>query len=221
MICFIPARGSSKTVPRKNLKLLGGKPLLVWSIETALALGLRTIVHTEDREIADVAEQYGAESLFVTPEEAREKHIHQDDSSMYELLKSELPRIDTIEDACILLQPTTPFRNTDEVGVMLGSFEESDVDSLIAVERVPEKWNPAQVMVNGKMADGRPIKDRIIRRQDFPEAFTPTGAVYIFKMSNLKNGSMYGDRVKLIETSPTININTEEDFSEAEQQLHD
>ena len=61
IVSFIPARGGSRGVPRKNIKLLGGKPLLAYSIETSLKCGLRTIVSTEDAEISAVAKEYGVE----------------------------------------------------------------------------------------------------------------------------------------------------------------
>lgn len=218
IISFIPARGGSKGIPRKNIKPLGGKPLIAYSIEVSLACDLRTIVDTDDPEIADIAREYGAEVMEVSPEEARERGIHQDESSMYQVLKSEIPRIDPIPDAVLLMQPTSPFRTTKEIKLAIAQHRG---DSLIFVERVPEKWNPAQVMVitpeGTRMADGRMVRDRITRRQDFEDAWVPTGSLYIFNTRNLEKGSMYGERVILKEVEPTININTMEDFAEAER----
>ena len=214
MICFIPARGGSKSIPNKNIKLLGGKPLIAYSIELGLQVCLRVIVSTDSKEIAQVAKDYGAEVLM------REPELAQDDTSMFEVLRAQVPRIDPNEDDCLLLQPTTPFRDIDTVKSAIQWFEDRHPDSLITVEEVPEKFNPAQVIVgtlkDHTMADGRPIKDRLTRRQDFPKAFIPTGSLYIFKIKNLKHGSIYGTDVALFETEHTTNINTEADWLEAE-----
>lgn len=208
IIAFIPARGGSKSIPRKNIKELGGKPLIVWTIESALQAGLRTVVSTDDTEIAAVATEHGAEVLM------RPEELAQDETSMFNVLQSEIPKMDT--DLVLLLQPTTPFRDVEDIQQMIAEFSPDVHDSVIAVERVPEKFNPAQVITNGRMADGRHIRDRITRRQDFPPAFTPTGGAYLFKASNLAGGSLYGERVKLFETVSTININDMVDWEAAE-----
>ena len=84
IIAIILARGGSKTIPRKNIKLLCGKPLIAYSIETALKTGLRVIVSTQDEEIASVSRQYGAEVLD------RPQHLSGDNVSSYEVLKHDM-----------------------------------------------------------------------------------------------------------------------------------
>lgn len=223
-ICtFIPARGGSKSIPKKNIKLLGGKPLIVWSIESSLKLGLRTIVSTDDEEIKKIAEENGAEVMYITPEEAKAKHIHQDDSSMFEVLKNEVPKIDPNPDIILLLQPTSPLRKKTHIKTAISYLTENldKYDSLISVEKVPEKYNPSQVIINTaggkKMATGVPISKRLTRRQDFLEAWTPTGSIYLFKASNLEQGNFYGKEVSLLETEPQININSQADWEKAEK----
>ena len=111
-------------------------------------------------------------------------------------------------------------------------------DSLISVERVPEKYNPAVVIVDngtgknmamsrikswfGKTENiltGVPISKRITTRQDHPQAWIPTGIIYLFKADNVKKGSFYGDKIMLLETEPQININDSDDFEKAEEWL--
>lgn len=215
-VAFIPARGGSKSIPRKNVKDLGGKPLIVWSIQTAIDCGIpRVIVNTDDEEIADVSRNAGAEVMM------RSEGLGEDTTSMFDLLKSEVPLIGA--DCVLLLQPTTPFRKKTHIKTALATFSANDYDSLISVERVPEKYNPAQVIITTPagltMANGAPIAQRLTRRQSFPESFIPTGSIYLFRSENLKHGSMYGARVQLLETEGTININTLEDFTDAEQWL--
>ena len=209
LIAFIPARGGSKQVPRKNLKLLGNRPLITYSIETALQAGLRTIVNTEDLEIAQVARECGAEVQI------RPTDLAQDETSMFELLKSEIPKLNC--ETVILLQPTTPFRTKHEIESAINLLEL--YDSVVSVEEVKEKYHPSQVFIDGKMADGRPIKERITRRQDFPPAYTPTGSIYALHSKNLLQGSIYGDYVGLLITEGKVNINSEADFADAELEL--
>lgn len=217
VVAFIPARKNSKSVPNKNIRILGNKPLVAWSIETALSLGLRTVVSSDDETILKlIAPVLGAE-VMVRPEE-----IAGDETSMYAVLKSEVPKITPKPDMILLLQPTSPFRKKEDIEKAIETLEkETDYDSLIAVEEVPEKYNPAQVMYNtpfgGRMVGGHPISSRKTRRQQFTKAYIPTGAIYLFRTENLENGSIYGDNVWLMKTEPTANINTLEDFQEAEK----
>ena len=217
IVAFVPARSGSKSIKDKNIKLLGGKPLLAWSIESAQKCGLQTIVNTDSKEYAKIAEEYGAEVMM------RPVELGQDNTSMFELLKNEVPKIEA--DVILLLQPTSPFRELLHIKAAISYFTENlnKYDSLISVETVPEKYNPAQVIINTpsgkKMASGVPISKRLTRRQDFPEAYIPDGSIYLFKASNLQEGSIYGKEVMLYENEGTLNINTEEDWSLAEQQI--
>lgn len=214
-VAFIPARGGSKSIPRKNAKFLGGKPLIVWSIDSALEAGLRVVVSTDDEEIAEIARERGGVEILMRPSE-----LAQDETSMFDVLKSEIPKIQPAPEIVILLQPTTPFRNPMEI-TMAAGMHVDELDSLITVEPVPEKYNPAQVIISdykgNRMASGEPIANRITRRQEFPHAYVPTGSVYAFKPSNLEKGSFYGERVMLLQTESTININDMADWEEAEQ----
>lgn len=231
---FIPARGGSKSIPNKNIKLLGNKPLIAYSIESAFKAGLDPIVSTDSNEIAKIAYELGAKVL------KRPENLAQDKTSMFEVLKNEIPKIETKPDIILLLQPTSPFRNVLQIKTALSYFEENldKYDSLISVEKVPEKYNPSQMIINeqgnksmvlGKIKSwfkkpkiilsGIPLSQRITRRQDFPDAWVPTGSIYLFKTSNLKNGSIYGNQTMLLETESTPNINTQEDWDLAEKEL--
>lgn len=215
MIAFIPARGGSKSVKKKNIKELGGKPLIAWTIEQALATTDRVIVNTDDDEIAKVAKKYGAEV------QKRPSKLGKDDTSMFEVLESEIPKIEPIPEFVLLLQPTTPFRNKMQIKMAVSYFANNleEYDSLVGVERVPDKWHPSETIVKTpsglRMANGAQISQRITRRQDYPEAYVPTGSIYVFKTSNLESGSFYGDKIMLMEIDGTVNINSEGDFKEA------
>ena len=218
LICFIPARGGSKSILKKNIKELKGKPLIVYSIQIAFDLGIqRVIVNTDDEKIAEVAKQYGAEVMI------RSKELAQDDTSMYEVLKNEIFKIQPLPELVLLLQPTSPFRKKIHIKIAISLFSNNldKYDSLISVEKVPEKYNPAQVIIktqNGhQMADGIHLSQRITRRQLHKEAFVPTGSIYLFKVSNLEKGSIYGEKTLLLETEPEININSLQDWKKADK----
>lgn len=244
IVAFIPARGGSKSIPRKNLKLLGDKPLIAYSIESALQVGLRVVVSTDDPEIAEVSRQYGAEVL------ERSKSLAQDKTSMFEVLRSEVPKVSSQGDLILLLQPTSPLRKSIHIKAAISYLTENldKYDSLISVEKVPEKYNPAQVIIStskGKgmifklptlrekllsyfigvtfepSLQGYPISQRLTHRQNFPDAWIPDGSIYLFKASNLREGSIYGERVMLLETEGTPNLNTLEDWELAEQKINE
>jgi len=237
-ICsFIPARQGSKSIPNKNIKELEGKPLLAWSVGASLKCGLRTIVNTDNESYAQIARGYGAETQL------RPARLGGDDTSMLELLKSEIPK--TGADIVVLLQPTSPFRKKLHIKLALQYLQQNDeYDSVVVVEKVPEKYNPYQFFIKTesgnkvlfrKLAGWKeklvsyftskkyilgefPIGQRITRRQDI-QAWMPDGSLYVFRSRNLKGNSFYGENVLLIESEGNININSEEEWLEAENYL--
>lgn len=224
-VIFIPARGGSKSIINKNIKELGGKPLIAWTIEKAKKCEIdRIIVNTDSEEIAAVAREYGAEVMYMTPEEAKRRGIHQDTSSMFSVLKSEIPRINPVPEVVVLLQATVPFRERLHIALAPQLLANNpDYTSVVSMENVPDEFNPAEIMVSTPhgvtMANGAPISERVKRRQDYPKAYRPNGSIYCFKTENLKTGSFYGDKVLALETEGTININTMNDWEKAEAYL--
>ena len=219
IIAFIPARGGSKSILRKNIKELGGKPLIAYSIETAFKSGLqRVVVSTEDEEIAKIAKEYGAEVLI------RPIDLAKDDTSMYQVLKSEVFKLDPVPEIVVLLVPTSPFRKSIQVKTALSFFiANSDYDSLMSVQPIPHKYHPEQTMVvtplGVRMANGTPLSNRKTRRQEYNPAYVTSGGIYIFKTDNLKEGSFYGARTMLMEIESSIDINDNSDWMEAEERI--
>lgn len=241
IISFIPARSGSKSIPHKNVKPLGEKPLIAYSIESSLKCGITPTVNTDNENYADIARQYGAEVQI------RPQSLGNDDTSMFELLRSEIPKLDC--DLVLLLQPTSPLRKSIHIKAAISYLTENidKYDSIVSVERVPEKYNPYAMIIEshdksmlfrrligfkekliskftgkkvvGPSLSGYPISQRMTRRQDLPQCYLPTGDVYLFKASNLTKGSFYGENVMLLECESSININTEEDWKLAEEYL--
>lgn len=219
IIAFIPIRSGSKSVPDKNIKLLGGLPLADWTIELSLKAGLRTVVNSDSEKYLEIAKNYGAEIML------RSKGLAQDDTPMFQVLKSEIPKIDPIPEVVVLLSATVPFRKLvilkNAISYFLASMNE--YDSAITVQKVPHEFNPAQVIVSTpmglRMADGRNISQRLTSRSQYPESYVTSQGIYIFKTSNLEKGSLYGDKTMLLECNASIDINTQEDFAKAELEL--
>lgn len=235
MIVFIPARAGSKSITDKNTKELGGKPLVAWSIESALEAGIeKVIVNSDGEDILNIAKEAGATIM------SRPASLAKDKTSMFELLKSEIAKITPLPDIVMLLQPTVPFRSKFQIRLAIQMLEANqEYDSVILVERIPEKYHPMLAIVQsttgnrvlfakvkkwwggkkyeGPILEGVPISQRVTRRQDHANAWVPTGSIYLFKTKNLGKGSFYGDRVMLVETEPSININDQKDWDEAEE----
>jgi CMP-N,N'-diacetyllegionaminic acid synthase len=176
VLAVIPARGGSKGIPRKNIKILGGKPLIAWTIEAALKAPSinRLIVSTEDEEIAAVAEQFGAEVPFKRP-----IAIAQDDTPGLD------PVLHAIEnspgsDWVLLLQPTSPLRSVDDIEGIIELCQEKGASSAVSVAEVSKH----PVWMYQRSSDMRlqpliPNRREITRRQDLPSVFALNGALYL------------------------------------------
>ncbi|HEX6125234.1 MAG TPA: acylneuraminate cytidylyltransferase family protein [Pyrinomonadaceae bacterium] len=222
---LITARGGSKGVRRKNVRLLHGKPLLAYAIQASLSsLSInRTIISTEDEEIAQVGRKFGAEVPFIRPAE-----LAQDTTPMFPVVEHALLALreqgDNYDAVC-LLQPTNPLRRPSDIDACVTMLAESDADSVISVLPVPPEYNPHWVYWRGNdggLSISTGQKEPVSRRQDLPEAVHRDGTVYVSRAATILCGkSLYGDRVLGYEVDPnySVNIDTEDDWKEAEARL--
>ena len=220
VIAIIPARGGSKGIPGKNIKLLGGKPLLQYTREAAKQSSRldKVILSSEDPEIIEIAKKLGLEVPFTRPEE-----LARDETPSIEVIKHALDffREKGEEfDAVCLLQPTTPFRLPGLIDSCIKKFSSNNYDSLISVREVPAEFNPHWVFEEKegllKLATGE--ESIIPRRQELPKAYFRDGAIYITKSQVLlKQNSLFGKRTGFYETSgtPYVNIDTPADWEKA------
>jgi len=131
---IIPARGGSKSVPKKNIRLLAGKPLIAYTIETAQKCKMldRTVISTDDDEIADVAKKYGGDVPFMRPEE-----LALDSSPMVPALQHAVSFIEKNENVrvgmVVLLDPTSPFRRIEDIEECIKKLERENVDSVVTI----------------------------------------------------------------------------------------
>lgn len=222
---LIPARGGSKGVPKKNIKLLGKLPLIEYTIYAAKESELLTaiVVSTDDEEIAIAAEVAGVKPPFIRPSE-----IAQDTSTSLEVVQHAVAYFESQNiffDAVCLLQPTNPFREKGIIDKAIEKFISSKADSLVSVLPIPHEYNPHWAFEEGtngllKIATGE--SQIIPRRQDLPKAFHRDGSVYITKTAVIKNGSLYGNTIAYIESNPQfyVNIDTMKDWERAERILN-
>jgi CMP-N,N'-diacetyllegionaminic acid synthase len=133
IVAFIPARGGSKGVPQKNIKLLAGKPLIAWSIEQTLASDLidRVIVSTDCPDIASVAKKYGAEVPFLRPDSISDDKATTESAMLhccdYLEQRNELPEL------FLLVQATSPIRSENQFDNAINYFKNNNYDSLLTV----------------------------------------------------------------------------------------
>jgi CMP-N-acetylneuraminic acid synthetase len=215
---LIPARGGSKGVPRKNIRLLCGKPLLQYTAEAALTARLltRIVLSTEDEEIAEVGRNCGLWVPFLRPAE-----LAQDDTPTLPVVQHALQELESAGDrfdAVCLLQPTSPMRSAGQIDGCIDLLERSGVDSVMTVLEVPLEFNPHWVLLKG-MDDTLQWSTRemepIPRRQSLPPAYHREGSVYVSRRDIVMDvGSLYGRRILGYEIEPgtTANIDTTEDW---------
>lgn len=225
-LCLIPARGGSTGVPRKNVRLVAGKPLIVWSIEQALAVAgeavggvprrdVRVVVSTEDDEIARVAAEAGAEVPFRRPTELAGNETATEPVVLHAL--AELATEGYRPDAVVLLQATSPCRLEGSIARALAQFEHEPIDSLVGVvPQAPFLWRGSDPPAPFYDVDRR------ARRQDLAphdHLHRETGSIYVTRTEIYEqHGNRLGGRIGVFVMDPIegIDVDTELDLRLAE-----
>lgn len=179
MLAVIPARGGSKRIPRKNIKLFEGKPIIGYTIAAARESGVfeGVVVSTDDEEIAEIARQYGAEAPFL-----RDAALADDSTPVSSVTFDALCRLDPSGGHYKIvaqLMPNCPLRTSRDVIASYKQFEETASESQISVVRYG--WqNPWWAMQQNERHELRPLfKEQMSQRsQDLPALFCPTGAIW-------------------------------------------
>lgn len=177
----IPARGGSKGVPRKNIRVVGGKPLIAWTIEAAQKSKYidRLILSSEDQEIIKVARNWGCDAPFVRPLDLAQDHTPGIDPVLHAI--NEVPGFDYV----MLLQPTSPLRTTEDIDQCLEWCLYQDAPSCVTVTS-PDK-SPYWMYTLGDKRTMCPLisSELITNRQDLPKVYALNGAIYVAKISFL------------------------------------
>jgi len=219
VVALIPARGGSKGVPGKNVRELGGKPLAAWPIDVAGEPDTvdRTIVSTDDDEIATVAHEYGAEVFERPPELAA------DDSLVVETVRHTVERLETGAgaDIVVMLEPTTPFRQPGDIEACLDRLAEG-FDSVATYTDAEINPHRTWQIKNGQPEPFLPEGDPWQPRQALPEAYQLNGGVYAFRADAVSDPgegpSLLFGRAGAVVMPPerSLDIDTELDFVIAE-----
>lgn len=217
----VTARGGSKGIPGKNVRPLGGRPLLAWTAEAALAARRlsRVVLTTDDERIAEVGRGCGLEVPFLRPAD-----LARDDTPTLPVLQhavAELEKAGDRFDAVCLLQPTSPFRRPGDIDGCIELLASAGLDAVVSVLPVPPEHNPHWVYFRDgegllRLATGE--EQPIPRRQELPPAFHRDGAVYVTRRDVLMEGSLYGRRLGgFLADSRSVNLDTPADWELAER----
>jgi len=188
VIAIIPARGGSKGLPGKNIRVLCGKPLIAWTIEKALKSGCLDVVMvtTDSPEIASIARDYGAAVPFMRPAE-----LASDTASSYDVICHVLTHYRDAEcrefDYTVLLEPTSPLREDDDVDRMLFALDANadDFDAIVTLGEVGEHPSIMKRLTGERIEPFCPELAQTTRRQDNAPAFFPYGVAYVAKTPTL------------------------------------
>jgi CMP-N,N'-diacetyllegionaminic acid synthase len=227
ILTVITARGGSKGVPRKNIRPVCGKPLIAYSIETALQVHdrlYRIIVTTDDVEIADISKQYGAEVPFMRPPD-----LAADKTPTLPVLQHAVRFVEEQDnvrlDWILLLQPTSPLRNKDDILATLELGQLGGCDSVISVVPTPTHPLFMKRIEHGQLVS---FSDSLVekegtRRQDAqPPAYVRNGAIYLTRRDVLmEQNSIWGGFIcpYVMPAERSVNVDSELDLKMVELML--
>ncbi|MBI4118598.1 MAG: acylneuraminate cytidylyltransferase family protein [Parcubacteria group bacterium] len=218
---LITARGGSKGIPRKNVKELFGKPLIAYTIEAAKESKYltRSIVSTDDEEIAAVSREYGADIPFMRPSE-----LAQDKSTAMEVTQHALEKLRSdfgeVYDYVMILQPTSPLRTSEDIDNAIVLAVDTNADSVMSMKELDD-FAPKKVK---KVEDGviAPYFEdegkESSRRQDLAKMYKRNCAVYLTKTEYIQQGDLFGkiSRAYCMPEERSVDINRPIDFEMAE-----
>lgn len=216
ILAIIPARGGSKGIPRKNIRMISGKPLIAHTIEEAKKSTLidRIVVSTEDDEIANVSRQYGAEVVV------RPKELARDETSTVPVLTHVVQFLEKTEgykpDYVLLIPATSPLRKKKHIEEAIQKIIDEKSDSLISVLYIYK--HRYEISKNGKIL---PVtKDRKNRQERNP-VIVENGVLYITQTELIKRGKIIGNKLSYypMDAHASVNIDEPIDFKIAEHLL--
>ncbi len=218
ILCTICARGGSKGVKNKNIKMLHGKPLIAYTIEQAKQSGLfeHIVISTDSDEIAKIASKYGAEVFF-----KRDAKMASDTAGKLDVIKDAFVKSEeyynTTFDYLVDLDATAPLRDVEDIVNSFKQFKENNNDNLITAmpSRRSPYFNLVEVDKNAKVSLSKTLDSPILRRQDAPKSYDMNASIYIWKRETiltknklfLENTGLY-----VMPEERSIDIDSELDF---------
>jgi len=217
ILCTICARGGSKGVKNKNIKLLNNKPLIGYTIEQAKSSKLfeHIVISTDSEQIAEIAQEFGAEYFF-----KRDKELSNDKAGKLDVIRDAFIRsekhFNTKFDYLIDLDATAPLRNIEDIINSFQQFIKDKNDNLITA--MPSRRSPyfnLVEIINGKVQLSKKLDKSIVRRQDSPKTYDMNASIYIWKKETILNqDTIFLDNTGLyiMPEERSIDIDTELDF---------
>lgn len=225
IVGFIFARGGSKGVPKKNIRSLGGRPLIAYAIDTARQSEWidRVVVSTDCPEIARIARQHGAEVPFMRP-----PHLATDSVSERLAWRHAIEEMETQSgrkiDVMVALPTTAPFRTVDDVDACIKLLGESDADIVITASHAQRSPYYNMIVLDDERTASLviPPSEELVRRQDSPAVYDMTTVAYAANRDYVfASDSIFQGKVKAVIIPPerSVDIDTEFDFQIAEYMI--
>ena len=222
LTALIFARGGSKGLPGKNIKILAGKPLLAWAIETALAVPEinRVVVSTDNLDIAKVAREFGAEVPFIRPE-----ILASDTASEWDAWRHALRALQEIDgefpDPFISIPTTAPLRLPEDIEACINAYRKGDADIVLAITKAHRNpwFNMVALNSDGTVEPVNKVDEAFVRRQDAPEVHDITTVVYVADPNFvMEQKGIFAGKVRAVQVPAerSIDIDTSHDFAIAE-----
>jgi CMP-N-acetylneuraminic acid synthetase len=222
IIAFIFARGGSKGLPGKNIRMLGGKPLIAWSIEQASSISniTRIIVSTDSEEIAEVARQYGAETPFIRPAE-----LSGDDAPEWLAWRHALNYIKNVDgalpDLMLSIPTTSPLRQQIDIEKCINEYQKGIVDVVVTISESSRSpyFNMVKYNEDGTVSLVMRSNQGIYRRQDAPKTYDMTTVCYAIRPEFvMSNETIFSGKVGAVKVPAErcVDIDTLLDFEFAE-----
>lgn len=217
---LIPARGGSKEIPRKNIKLFAGKELIGWTIEAALNSSVISdvVVSSDDKEIVEVSKKFGAAAPFIRP-----KELATDEASSVDVLLHAIDILEQEYDYVALLQPTSPLRTFDDIDKAFKLMIASNSKSCVSVSAsLSNPYLMYYLQGDNRLSGVVKNDDSLHRRQDLPTCYELNGAIYIASIQWFKKVKSFLSKdtvAYIMNKDKSYDIDTENDFMEAEQSI--
>lgn len=221
ILAIIPARSGSKRLPKKNIQLLAGKPLIAWTIEAALKSKYidKLIVSTDSLEIKEISEKFGAEIPFIRP-----KNLSTDTANSVDVIKHAIESYLKEFEYILLLQPTSPLRATDDIDNAIEILEKGNTKAVISVCQTEHSPLWCNTLPKNQSMENF-IQPEIIgkRSQDIPSYYRINGAIYLSEIDYFfKNSGFIGASTKayIMPQERSIDIDSEMDLNIAKVYLN-
>lgn len=219
VLAVIPARGGSKGLPGKNIKILGEKPLIAWTIEASLGCNFinKTIVSTDCDIISEISKKYGADVPFKRP-----ASLATDTATTVDVINHTIKYVDEYYDVIIVLQPTSPFRTHTDIKTAYDLYcfdAPSSVVSVVKADKSPY-WH--FIREDNKILPVINLEGQFSRRQDLPVTYLLNGAIYIIGLKKFQRDKklIFDDTLSIVMSKESsIDIDDNMDFKLAQLNL--